>query len=220
MVSGACSSRSSTARDQQRHCGERRRRRGEPSLRHGQLRSLHRARALYGSRDKVVPTASFGTVFNDPRSRTIETQGTSTLSTNARSSAGWQLGSRLNYNRYLLRRRLRLRPFGDDATPLPIVNKDFARGDWWGTELKVTRKLAHRQTLALGSEYRDNIRQDQYNYDEGTAFSTSTIDATVEELGTLRAGRDRAAPTSCWSTSGCATITTTPSAAPPTRASA
>ena len=30
--------------------------------------------ALHGSRDKTVPTASFGTVFNDPRAGTVETQ--------------------------------------------------------------------------------------------------------------------------------------------------
>ena len=34
--------------------------------------------------------------------------------------------------------------------------------------MKLSRKIGRRQKLALGTEYRDNVRQDQYNYDEGT----------------------------------------------------
>jgi outer membrane receptor for ferrienterochelin and colicins len=122
---------------------------------------------LYGTRDKVVPTASFGTVFNDPRSRTVETQGFLAVQYDRALKRGWQLGSRVSYNRYLYDGDY-VFDHSDVGVPVPVVNKDFARGDWWGAELKLSRKIGRRQKLALGAEYRDNVRQDQFNYDEGT----------------------------------------------------
>ena len=53
----------------------------------------------------------------------------------------------------------------DDA-PQRVVNKDFARGNWWGAEVKVSTRIARRHRVAVGAEYRDNVRQDQFNYDE------------------------------------------------------
>jgi outer membrane receptor for ferrienterochelin and colicins len=123
---------------------------------------------LFGTRDKVVPTASFGTVFNDPRSRTIETQAFLAAQYDRALKHGWQLGSRVSYNRYLYDGDY-VFDHSDTGVATSVVNKDFARGDWWGAELKLSRKLGRRQKLALGAEYRDNVRQDQYNYDEGTS---------------------------------------------------
>ena len=57
---------------------------------------------LYGSRKKAIPTASFGTVFNDPRTHTVEKRGTSIFSTSGPSQ---QVGARFT----ALLRRLWLR---------------------------------------------------------------------------------------------------------------
>ncbi len=121
---------------------------------------------LYGSRDKRVPTASFGTVFNDPRSGTIETHGYLDLLYERAVRGGWNVAARLNYDRYTYD--------GDyvfehevDGVAQTILNRDFARGSWWGADVKVTKRLPGH-IIAIGSEYRDNVRQDQYNYDEGT----------------------------------------------------
>ena len=128
-----------------------------------------RLQGLYGTRDKRVPTASFGTVFGDPRTGTIETQGYIDLSYQRDLHSGWHLASRGYYDRYGYD--------GDyvydntDAAPPPtIVNKDFARGVWWGAELTASRRLARRHLLAVGTEFRDNVRQDQYNYDQETGL--------------------------------------------------
>ena len=56
--------------------------------------------ALYGTRAKVIPTASFGTVFNDPRSRTVEKQGFLTSGYDRRLGSAWQLASRVYDDRY------------------------------------------------------------------------------------------------------------------------
>ena len=46
-----------------------------------------------------------------------------------------------------------------------MLNLDFARGNRWGAEVTLRKRVAQRHTLAVGSEYRRNFRQDQYNYD-------------------------------------------------------
>jgi len=56
---------------------------------------------LYGAREKVIPTASFGTVFNDPGSRTTEKQGFVDLQYDRRFQANWEFNSRVYYDRYV-----------------------------------------------------------------------------------------------------------------------
>jgi outer membrane receptor for ferrienterochelin and colicins len=125
-------------------------------------------RALHGSREKIVPTASFGTLFNDPRSGTIETQ--QFLDAHYENSFHhWHTDARLYYDRYAYDGTY---VFGEpqDTFAARVVNKDFARGNQWGAEVKLRRRAGTRHTVALGSEYRDNVRQDQYNYDEAPYF--------------------------------------------------
>ena len=117
--------------------------------------------ALHGSRDKIVPTASFGTAFGDPRSGTIETQQFVDVQYERAFSSQWHSSARAYVDRYAYDGTY---PIAGDAQA-PVVNLDFARGLWWGAEVKGRRRLAQRHTLALGAEYRRNARQDQYNHD-------------------------------------------------------
>ena len=55
--------------------------------------------------------------------------------------------------------------YSDNATPFLVVNKDRFRGEWWGAELQLTKRLWQRHKLILGGEFQDNFRQDQTNYD-------------------------------------------------------
>ena len=48
--------------------------------------------------------------------------------------------------------------------------------------------------VALGAEYRNNFRQDQYNYDLETVRAVPRRSAGFPELGALRAGRDHPPP--------------------------
>src|SRR5262249_44618667 len=63
--------------------------------------------------------------------------------------------------------------FGEDGhyltevdTPLPqlVLNQDRFRGEWWGSEVKASKTFSDRHTLTLGSEVRDNFRQDLINF--------------------------------------------------------
>lgn len=121
--------------------------------------------ALYGSRDKGIPTASFGSVFNDSRTRTIERRGYFDLQHQRTLKSGWDLTSRLYYDNYDYDGDYVFESSENDISQITF-NRDFARGNWWGGELKARRKLSRRHDLTAGTEFRDNFRQDQLNYDE------------------------------------------------------
>ena len=48
------------------------------------------------------------------------------------------------------------------------VNRDYARGTWWGAEADVVHRVSARDRLTIGAEYRRNVHQDQLNVDEGS----------------------------------------------------
>ena len=118
---------------------------------------------VYGSREKDIPTASFGTVFNDPRNRTIDERGYLDLRYQHTFGDQWDVMARLYYDHADYH--------GDyvyqlSNYPPTTVNKDLSWGDWWGTEAKVTKQLFEKHRFTFGGQYEDHVRQDQKNYNE------------------------------------------------------
>ena len=119
----------------------------------------------YGSRDKGIPTGSFNTVFNDPRTRTTDRRGYLDLQYERTFSSQVGLLARISYDSSIYDGTyIYDRP---NSTPRLVVNKDFSRGSWWNGELQLT-KTVRRNRLTLGTEYRDNLRQNQSTYDLDT----------------------------------------------------
>ena len=46
------------------------------------------------------------------------------------------------------------------------MNRDYARGMWWGGEADVAHRVSAKDRLTIGAEYRRNVHQDQFNADE------------------------------------------------------
>jgi outer membrane receptor for ferrienterochelin and colicins len=115
----------------------------------------------YSSRDKQVPTASYGTTFNDPSARTIDARGYVDARYARSFGAATKLLFRVSYDRYRYTGDYPYASWGDLG---PVMERDFGRGDWIGTEAMVTRTLGRRHTLTGGVEYRYNIKQDQQTY--------------------------------------------------------
>ena len=124
-----------------------------------------RLAALHGSRDKTVPTASFGTIFGDPRAGTVETQQFVDAQYERTLASRWHAGARVYYDRYAYDGTYPYPGDEEGGAPSSVLNLDFARGNRWGAEVTLRKRVAQRHTLAVGSEYRRNFRQDQYNYD-------------------------------------------------------
>ena len=121
---------------------------------------------IYGSREKGVPTASFGTVFNDRRTRTTDRRGYLDLQYDHTFSNQVELIARASYDSYTYDGTY-IFDYSDNSTPQIAFNKDSLDGRWWSGELQLTRTL-RKHRLTLGTEYRDNLRQNQLNFDLGT----------------------------------------------------
>lgn len=114
--------------------------------------------AAYSERTKGLPTASFDSVFNDPRSQTKDSQAVLDLAYNGPLSERLALSGRVFYGGYFFDGT-----FPYDAPPV-TVNKDMAWSEWWGAEAKLVGRF-DRHKLVFGAEYQDNKRQEFKNYD-------------------------------------------------------
>ena len=121
--------------------------------------------AAYGSRGKQFPTGAFETVFNDPRNQTTDRRGYMDLQYERNLGHDWSLSSRLYYDRYSYNGDY-VYDYSATGPADLVVNKDYTKGNWWGTEVKVDKKLASKHTLTFGSEYRGFLAQNQWNFDE------------------------------------------------------
>lgn len=112
----------------------------------------------FGRRDKGVPTAAFGTAFGDPRFRTTDQHGFVDAQYDRVVGAA-RLNARAYVDRYDYTGEY---PETHDDIGIPVaVSTDYAQGVWMGAEGRVNRPLGSRQSLTLGAEFRENLRQDQ-----------------------------------------------------------
>jgi len=119
--------------------------------------------SAYGTREKGIPTGSFGILFNDQRNRTTDTHGYVDLRWERTFASGWGLMARSSYDDYSYRGTY---IYGAvDPAAGSITNLDFADGRWWTSEVQGTRTLWKRHKLTAGTEFRDNLRQNQSNFD-------------------------------------------------------
>ncbi len=114
----------------------------------------------YVMREKGVPTASFGTVFNTTHTRTTDEAAYVDLKYEKDLDPLTNVMARVSYNYYGYRAN-----FLYDYPPL-TSNRDVVIGNWWGGEVKAVRTIMGRHRLTVGMEYEDDIRQKQRNYDE------------------------------------------------------
>jgi iron complex outermembrane receptor protein len=116
----------------------------------------------YGTRSRDVPTASFGTLFNEQRLREQTTDRHTLLDA--------------EYTRTIQRAKLTLRasfdefsydgsypyPGLDESRPV-LVGYNAVVGRRWTAGARLTRALRGRQTLTAGAEFIDNLQQDQHS---------------------------------------------------------
>jgi outer membrane receptor for ferrienterochelin and colicins len=118
-------------------------------------------RGAYSSREKRIPTASFGTVFNDRRTLTTDTRSYLDLQYRHTFDPHLELAARVFYDRY----RYDAVYVYDTAGQPDVLNQDFARGEWFGLEVSVSKRLFTKHRVTVGAEERFNLKQIQGNYD-------------------------------------------------------
>ncbi len=114
------------------------------------------------SREKFVPTASFGTTFNDPDTSTIDTRGFVNFKVDREVSAKSRFVGTLSYDAYRYK--------GYYVYPGAAL-KDYGYGQWWSGEAQLINDVGARHKVIGGTEFRYNTEQDQGAYDANPFFS-------------------------------------------------
>jgi outer membrane receptor for ferrienterochelin and colicins len=120
--------------------------------------------AFRNVRMKEVPTASFGTVFNDPREETEDIRSYLDLRYDHRFTNDWSLQARVFYDEY---KYSGVYPFDFAEPGFPpdiLLARDETVGEWLGTEWQLTAQVRERHTVIVGAEYRDNLQEFQSAY--------------------------------------------------------
>lgn len=121
-------------------------------------------RGVYGAREKGIPTGAYGTLLNDPRTRTTDRRGYLDLQYERTFSNQLGLLVRTHYDRYNYDGTYVYDP-ADDETQQLAIDIDQGRGEWWGGEVQLSKVLWRKHKVTGGTEYRDNLRQNQSNYE-------------------------------------------------------
>lgn len=120
-----------------------------------------RATLVHSERDRIVPTGSYETDFNDPAHRERDDYTLAEFAADQAADAHTTLHQRVYFGSYRYRGNF---PF---VAPSPHVNRDDAEGRWWGVEGRLVSRAIAGQRWTVGLEYRDNLRQYQKNADLG-----------------------------------------------------
>ncbi|MES2627310.1 MAG: TonB-dependent receptor [Pseudomonadota bacterium] len=125
---------------------------------HGNWRfSMH-----LSSREKTVPTGSFGTVLNDPNHFERDSNRLTELGYRFKSGTDLSWDTRLYHGNYKYDAQ-----FPYDYEPDYVLNLDDSDGSWWGFESAINTRLGGKNNLITGFSYKDNYRQNLRNYDLG-----------------------------------------------------
>jgi iron complex outermembrane receptor protein len=115
---------------------------------------------IYGARQRDVPTASAGTLFNQQVPHEETTDRHTLLDADyGRSFKGARVTFRASFDRFTYDGTYPFAGEMDDSPPL--VGHQNVVGTRWSVGTGVTRSVRGRQTLRAGFEFIDNIRQDQ-----------------------------------------------------------
>jgi iron complex outermembrane receptor protein len=113
----------------------------------------------YGTRERHVPTASFGSSFNEQRSPELSTDRHALLDGEyARSIGAARLVVRASYDRFSGFGNF---PLALEAGAPALVGRTEFLGTRWSTEGRLTRPLPGRHVVTLGAQFIDNVHQDQ-----------------------------------------------------------
>ncbi len=116
-----------------------------------------------GSRTKHIPTASYGTVFDDPRTRTTDARGYVDIQYH-HTFGSWETLGRLSYDWYNYH-GIYIYDYTGKGIPPYTPNYDAANGSWWDLQADASKVFFERHRVTFGTEFRQDLQQQQVNYD-------------------------------------------------------
>ncbi len=122
-----------------------------------------RLQGFYSERRKGIPTGAYETLFNDPRSRTLDRRSYANVEYSRPLNERWSVSARTYFDYYGYKGSY---AYAGDEDAVEI-EKDYAVGTWWGSDLQARASTWKKHSLTLGGEFRINLRQDQGAYNLG-----------------------------------------------------
>ena len=115
----------------------------------------------YGRRRRTVPTASFGSIFNEQVApeQTVDHHTLADLEYTRTLTTGTRLSIRGSFDRFTYDGRY---PFATEEPGVTLVGHNWVDGSRWSLATRLTHTLSRRQVLTVGAEVIDNFNQDQY----------------------------------------------------------
>jgi outer membrane receptor for ferrienterochelin and colicin len=116
----------------------------------------------FKSRDKEVPTASYGTDFGDRRNATVDKRAFLRVKYEKALNRASHFETSLAYDAYR---------YNGEYIYSGVVERDYGYGRWWSFNTQYVNTFLDHHKLIAGTEYRDNIQQDQGVYDLNPAYT-------------------------------------------------
>ena len=141
--------------------------------------------AGYARRDKTLPTAAYGAVFNAPGENISDERAFSDLKFQHEFEPGWELMTRLYYDHYRYDGHYPMPqyPYGNPLYPGLIAdNIDYVYSESLGGEVQLSKTLLEKHRLTVGVDYRHDFIMRQLNYDEG-GQTYEDLDPSAETVG-------------------------------------
>jgi outer membrane receptor for ferrienterochelin and colicins len=117
------------------------------------------------AREKQIPTASFGTVFNDRRTKTTDAGAYLEFKFDHKIGDQWNVLAHTSVDAYE-DDGVYIYNYATSEIPDLVTNRDRVKGRWWSGEFQVTRIFAGRHHITAGTEWRYSYQANQLNYDE------------------------------------------------------
>jgi outer membrane receptor for ferrienterochelin and colicins len=137
-------------------------------------------------REKDLPTAAYGGVFNDPRENVVDERAFADFKYHHEFAGEWEVSARGYYDHYRYEDTVPMPaiPYGDPAYPGQIsLNRDVDRSESAGTELQVSKTFFEQHRLTAGTEYRHDFTLSFLNFDEQPRVTYQNIDLTQDTIG-------------------------------------
>ena len=136
----------------------------------------------YVDRHKDIPTAAYGTVFNQPGNYAADERSYLQLSHRHAFADGAEVASRLYYDVYKYTAD-NLFDYDPEFPGRITINRDVARSTSLGSELQASRTVFQKHRLTAGAEYRHDFSMQQRNYDVNPPFTYLDSNPSADTFG-------------------------------------
>jgi iron complex outermembrane receptor protein len=121
------------------------------------------------SREKGIPTASYGTFFPTDQTRSTDRHAYAFLKYERQINPALNVFGRVYFDHFYYQGDY-LYDMSGESPPDLVLNRDRSTGEWFGMEAKVDRRFLDSHNVSAGIEYRNDFRQDLWNGDVDPEF--------------------------------------------------